>query len=64
MPDSTSELVTRCFDGGDEFFTILLNARMTSERLRSAYDHAISHIENHDFDAVCDVGRLEQVRHV
>ncbi len=34
----------------DDSYTIFLNARLSYERQLSAYQHAINHIKNGDFD--------------
>lgn len=46
----------------DDTYTIVLNARMTNERLMEAYRHEIEHIENNDFEKY-DVQEIEQNAH-
>lgn len=42
-----SEMVRQNEDGS---YTILLNAKMSHERLQKAYLHALGHIKNNDFE--------------
>ena len=53
------EFVTPNADGS---FTIFLNARLSDEEQRSAYKHAIDHIENNDFEKY-DVQSIEAEAH-
>ena len=39
-----------CVENPDGSYTILINAKMSSERQKEAYLHALNHIENHDFE--------------
>ena len=39
-----------CVENPDGSYTILINAKMSSERQKEAYLHALDHIENHDFE--------------
>ena len=47
LPTNTSEAVTENPDGS---YTIIINSRLSNERQLKAYEHAIKHIENNDFD--------------
>lgn len=48
----------------DGSYTILLNARSATNRLREAYRHAVAHILEGDMDKEgLDVNRIEAVRH-
>ena len=42
-----NEVVLKNDDGT---FTVLLNSKFNEEQLREAYEHAVSHIRNNDFD--------------
>ena len=44
---AVDELVRRNEDGS---YTILLNRRQATNRLQTAYKHALWHIQNNDFD--------------
>ena len=54
-----SEAVTANDDGS---YTILLNAKMSHERLQKAYLHALGHIEHNDFEK-SDVQEIEYEAH-
>ena len=48
----------------DDSYTILLNSRQATNRLRRAYDHAMWHIENGDFDREnIDIQEVESIAH-
>ena len=49
LPSSINEMVTPC-DGGE--FTIYINETLSYEKKIEAYNHALRHIANGDFD--CD----------
>lgn len=53
------EFVTENEDGGHSVF---INARMSHEAQLKAYDHAMKHIRNHDFEKA-DVQRIEAEAH-
>lgn len=53
------EAVMPCSDGG---YTIYIDERLTLEQQIRAYNHAIRHIKNGDFDR-CDVNRIELDAH-
>ena len=48
----------------DDSYTILLNRRQATNRLRTAYKHALWHIQNNDFDNKDgDIQEIETVAH-
>lgn len=47
----------------DDSYTIVINARMSSEMQIAVYDHEIGHINNGDYDNSADVDSLELIRH-
>ena len=49
-----TEMVVPC-DGG---YTVYLNAKMSKNRLLEAYNHALTHIKNHDWEKD-DVNQIE-----
>lgn len=51
LPSSVSEMVTPCIDG----FTVYINENLSDQKKKEAYEHALKHIQNGDFD--CDVTR-------
>ena len=60
IPDTqVREFVTENADGGHSVF---INARLSHSAQLKAYDHAMKHIENHDFEKD-DVQRIEAEGH-
>lgn len=56
-----NEMITPCADG----YTVYINAKLDREHQVAAYEHALSHIENGDFDIdnVDDVQQIEARAH-
>ena len=54
-----TELVTENADGS---YTILINAKYSSQRQLEAYQHAMEHIRNHDFEKF-DADEIEARAH-
>ena len=50
-------------DDGMPYYTIFINANLSSEMQCAAYDHEISHIDNNDFHLMIPVEDIEAVRH-
>lgn len=46
----------------DDSYTILLNSRLSHERQLEAYNHALNHINNRDFEKT-DVDEIEANAH-
>ncbi len=46
LPTKIHEIVTPCADG----YTVYINARLSSLGRMEAYDHAMWHIQNNDFE--------------
>jgi len=59
MPTRVHEAVCPCADG----YTIYLNARLSKERQEEAYNHAMKHIANNDFEGEEDVQTIEARAH-
>ncbi len=59
FPDKGKEIVVPNEDGT---YTILINARLSSEGQVQAYEHAMRHIENNDFEKT-DVQDIEATAH-
>lgn len=55
LPTKIHEMVTPCADG----YTIYINARLSQTGMIEAYDHAIFHINHHDFEKE-DVQSIEE----
>ena len=58
MPCGVSEMVTPCPDG----YTVYINASLDQEHRMRAYEHALSHIKNNDFEKN-DVQEIESSAH-
>lgn len=47
----------------DDYYTVIINSRLTKERQIKAYTHELRHIQNGDFDRMCSVGLIEFYTH-
>lgn len=59
FPARGNETVTK---NEDDSYTIFINAKLSHDRQLEAYEHAIRHIENGDFEKA-DVDRIEFEAH-
>lgn len=62
MPCSVRGCVTRHFDD-DEYYTIMLNSRMSAEMQEKAYLHEMEHINSDDFLSDLSADYIEALRH-
>lgn len=46
LPDGQREITCPCLDG----YTVLLDDRLSPQGRKEAFDHAVRHINNHDFE--------------
>ena len=62
MPSGATEMVCK---NEDNTYTILVNCNLTAERQTEAVWHAISHIQNNDFERVEEYGiqKIESQAH-
>lgn len=58
LPNGVSEMVTPCSDG----YTIYLNNKLCPQKMQKAYFHALSHIDDGDFN-FNDVQHIELKAH-
>lgn len=58
LPDGINEIVLPCFGG----YTVYIDARLSREKQLRSYQHALSHIINHDFEKA-DVQQIETEAH-
>lgn len=58
LPYGINEMVTPCLHG----YTIYINSRLDYEHQLKAYNHALYHIQNNDFEKD-DVQRIEYEAH-
>ena len=63
LPERVKGFTVRVFDEGQEFYCIVLNARLNRELLTATYDHEMEHINNRDFDMDISADQLEAMRH-
>lgn len=47
----------------EDFYTVVLNARSSSDGQKKTYEHELYHIINGDFDRDCPVGQIEAEAH-
>lgn len=59
LPHSVRGMTVRSFDGED-YYTIILNARLDKETTERAYKHELWHITHQDFDKEDKVGAIER----
>ncbi|MEJ8735804.1 hypothetical protein, partial [Mediterraneibacter sp. ICN-202921] len=59
FPNSGNEMVIKNEDGS---YTILINAKLSDQGRISAYEHALKHITNEDFEKT-DVQEIEASAH-
>ena len=58
LPEYINEMVTPCADG----YTVYINARLSQLGRVEALNHAVTHIDNNDFEKE-DVERIEHEAH-
>lgn len=51
------------YHAGDDYYTIVLNARQSFATLQKAFKHEISHIQNNDFQQYKNVDSVERYAH-
>ena len=59
LPPGINEMITPCGDGN---YTVYLSAKLSSIGQQRAYEHALRHIQNHDFQKT-DVQQIEAEAH-
>ena len=63
MPPRVHAFTVYEVESDGEYYTILINSRLSDQMQCEAYDHEILHINNHDFDHMYHVDALEAFRH-
>lgn len=58
LPDRVNEAVLECADG----YTVYIDPRLSYDGRRRAYQHALKHIENKDFEKE-NVQQIEEAAH-
>lgn len=51
------------YHAGDDYYTIVLNARQSFETLQKAFKHEMFHIQNKDFHSLESVDVIEKRAH-
>lgn len=63
LPLTVKGVIVRSFDE-EEFYTIVINSRLSAEQQRAAYYHELTHVKAKDFDQLDkSVDHVEYVRH-
>lgn len=47
----------------NDFYTIVLNSRLSSEQNNISYEHELRHIKNGDYEKKCSVNMIEFMAH-
>lgn len=58
LPEGIEEMVTPCYDG----YTIYIDRRLSDEKIKGSFIHALYHIANRDFDKE-NVDTIEKSAH-
>lgn len=51
------------YHAGDDFYTIILNSRVSYDCAKRAFNHELKHISNNDFIKFKDVSNIEVLAH-
>lgn len=51
------------YNACDDFYTVVLNSRMSHDCWKKTYRHELKHISNDDFIKFKDVGNIEVLAH-
>lgn len=63
LPDTVRGVTIRCYEDYD-FYTIIINAKLSFDMRMRAYRHELDHICNGDFGNIVPVDNLEGTRHI
>ena len=65
LPPSIKGMTIRSFDSEGDWYTIVLNSRLSKEQQEEAYEHEMEHINNDDFCLRdCSADHIEAMRHL
>ena len=59
LPEGINEAVMPCLDG----YTVYIDKRLSDYAQQRAYNHAMKHIENNDFECEEDIQTIEARAH-
>lgn len=62
LPCTVGGFVKKTCEPEGDFYTIILNSRLSDEKQRKTYIHELEHIYNEDFKEG-GVGEVESIRH-
>lgn len=63
LPPRIPGMLVKTFDEED-YYTVVLNSRLSVERQKETYEHEVKHITGKDFDVEdTEVDRIERIRH-
>lgn len=48
----------------DDFYTIILNSRISQDCAQRAFEHELKHIENDDFNKSQNINEIETLAHI
>ena len=51
------------YNASDDYYTIILNSRMSYDCWKKTFRHELQHITNDDFIKFKNVGRIEELAH-
>lgn len=65
LPPTVKGMLVKTFDyeGGEDYYTIVINSRISYEQQKEAYWHEIKHIKENDFDSDLTLSKIEYTRH-
>lgn len=56
LPYEIGGCTVKSIDSGEVYYTVIINARLSAERQRAAYEHEMNHIEANDFQRAKELG--------
>ena len=65
MPPSVKGMVVKTFDdnGGDNYYTIVINSNLSHEQQLKTYEHEMRHLRRRDFECDLPVDSIERRNH-
>lgn len=63
LPCRVHGFVEKTCEPDGDYYTIVLNSRLSYEMLRGTYLHEMEHIDNDDFYSERSVAEIETIRH-
>lgn len=63
LADMPCSIAAYTIANADTSYTVVLNSRLSHERLLQAYQHELNHINNGDYDKRCSADLIEFYAH-